>query len=107
MGVVTGAILISASLGRAMRVSQDQSNCDDIVEVGDVVPGWAAFIVYFVRLILVPAMGLGAMAFMERLPGGNPMPLNATMRVVVALELASPAASNSIVLLQRLGLASL
>eukprot|EP00445_Apocalathium_hangoei_P016295 CAMPEP_0203894138 /NCGR_PEP_ID=MMETSP0359-20131031/37131_1 /ASSEMBLY_ACC=CAM_ASM_000338 /TAXON_ID=268821 /ORGANISM="Scrippsiella Hangoei, Strain SHTV-5" /LENGTH=407 /DNA_ID=CAMNT_0050816393 /DNA_START=184 /DNA_END=1408 /DNA_ORIENTATION=- len=106
---VFGAMLLSASLGRAMRAqSQQRDSSDGASSAGlEVVPWWATSVVILVRLLLVPGLGLCADVLLKGIPGGSPFPLNKTMRVLVMLEFASPSATISIVLCHSLGMGDL
>merc|ERR1739844_462059 len=98
---------MASTLGRSVFAPKADENGRPLAANADRVPRWAMTLTIVIKLLLLPAVGMAAMIGLESLPGGSPLPLNSTMRAVVVLNLASPAASTVIVILQNLKLGSL
>lgn len=98
---VVGCILLSASLGRSIKMSMEQRTAKATVNP-DAVPLWAAIATITIRLFIVPLICLVSMHWFTRF-----FPLNKTMRMVLGLEFASPSASTTIVICQQLGMVNL
>lgn len=105
---VLATLLVSASLGRALRAMRDKQKNGDEKELAEQdphsVPRWAGLLLIFLRLLFLPVLGLAVMLLVEPLFAGLIPPI---MRAVIVLNWASPAANNSVVLCQRMGLGSL
>jgi len=104
---IVATVVMSASLGRAVRAM-----CGAVENASDksmrAMPKWAGVVLIANRLMFVPVLGLAVMLLMEWTLASSSKPLlSITMRTVILLELASPAANNCIVLCQRFGLAKL
>lgn len=104
---IVATTVMSASLGRAVRAM-----CGSVQNDADKgtrgIPRWAGVVLIANRLMFIPALGLAVMLVMEWTLGGTSKPLlNNTMRTVILLQLASPAANNCIVLCQRFNLSKL